>query len=123
MLDKEYLSKKYNLFYQLMLAFLIDSEEDRMKTDANMTYKQFFKICDEETILGYLEEFNQEDLEITIIQGKEILTLNSIPIWWVKELVNDRYPFPDRDTDQDYCEWLKWIIETLEEKYKSKYLT
>ncbi len=96
---------KYNWLDCLLLYFLDDGYYDDRK--------------DIDTIVRFVKEYNAEQIQKTLDQGKEVLGLDPFPAQWVQDTCN-KYPFDQgHETElKDYYPWMQWIVKTLEEEAK-----
>lgn len=86
--------------------------DERKKIDT----LEFAKECDIDNITYFIKECTIEAITWAVSEGKEFLKIEPFPADWVGENTN-RYPFNkkwDEVMDQDYYEWLKWLINNLE---------
>lgn len=98
-LDKQYMGGLTNL----LCYFLED------------TYLPPEEVDDHKTIKRYVATFDKKVLEKTMTQALEVLALYDFPDEWIGNTAN-RY-YKDK---QAYKEWIKWIVDTLEQEAKKQ---
>ena len=98
------LNAQYYEFSQVLLAYLESTYIDEGEKDIN-------------TIKRYMGEFDSEDVQQAIAEGKELLLLDPFPAEWVLSTCN-RYPEgkSHETTDEDVYHWVKWMVKALEEE-------
>ena len=76
-------------------------------------------------------EIDYDTIPQCIKEGKEVLKLQPFPWEWIRSSsnrypFNKKYPWGVQPTSEEYQEWIKWLLDTLEEeaikagKYKHK---
>ncbi|CAL7961837.1 conserved hypothetical protein [Alphaproteobacteria bacterium] len=95
------ISDKYSEFTCLLLYLHADSYPDYGS--------------DQKIIEHYVEVFCKEDLESTIKQGREVLTLEPFPHEWVISTTNTIPSNMPGSSDAEKCyNWVKQLLEVLE---------
>jgi hypothetical protein len=101
------------LTYFLEGIYIIETEN--LENKANDTL-EFSKRCDLITINKFVNIIDKECIHYAIKQGKEVVAMEPFPSEWVSDVVN-RFPFNldyHNTKDQDYKEWLQWLLDNLE---------
>ena len=115
------LSKKYEEFHSVFLSRFILAGYEK-KTDLE-TIKEYIKYEYDTVELAKSEgrEIDYDTIPQCIKEGREVLILKPFPWEWIQSSSN-RFPFNKQyawgvqPTSEEYQEWIKWLIDTLEEE-------
>ena len=109
-LTREKLGEIYDWVSCILLYFLEDSYyENRSDTD---------------TIQRFVETFKSKNLNLTIKQGRELLSLpeEEFPSDWILDTIGAGYPkrFADYSAEEGARKTTQWIVEELEKEAKKQ---
>ena len=114
----DFYENKYGSLQNLLLNLHADVLPYRsIYANPEQFEKEYVKKLEIKFIDKFIQRFGNNKIEETIKEARDMLANKDFSAEWIGETTN-RFPFDNSNkcSVEDYREWLKWIIDTLEKE-------